>query len=77
MAWRLNRATDAAVRRDLAALPGLAGHVDRLIADGVIGGEQRNVADFQIATSMSLLLTMEDVRPSWRGAPPRIMRMRS
>ena len=29
----------------------------------MIGGEQRNVADFQIATSMSLLLTMEDVRP--------------
>ena len=35
----------------------------------MIGGEQRNVADFQIATSMSLLLTMEDVRPYLEGRP--------
>jgi len=43
--------------------------VDELIQDGVIGGSERNAADFQIATSVSLLLTMEDVRPLIEGRP--------
>lgn len=46
----------------LPALPGLLDHVDSLIADGVIGGEQLNVADLQIAPSVRLLQTMEDLR---------------
>ena len=66
---RFNRATDDAVRRDLAALPGLINRVDELIQEGVIGGSDRNAADFQIATSLSLLLTMEDVRPLIEGRP--------
>jgi glutathione S-transferase len=69
LAARLNHATDEAVRRDLAALPGLIDHVDRLIDEGVIGGAEPNVADFQIATSVSLLLTMEDTRPYIEGRP--------
>ena len=66
---RFNRATDEAVARDLEALPGLIDRVDELIANGVIGGPERNAADFQIATSVSLLLTMEDVRPLIEGRP--------
>jgi glutathione S-transferase len=66
---RVNRATDEAAERDLAALPGLIDHVDELIERGVIGGTERNVADFQIATSISLLLTMDDVRPLIEGRP--------
>jgi glutathione S-transferase len=66
---RVNKATDEAVERDLAALPALIDHVDTLIERGVIGGEERNVADFQIATSISLLLTMDDVRPQIEGRP--------
>ena len=46
--------------RDLAALPGLIDRVDELIAQGVIGGAEPNAADYQIATSISLLLTMDD-----------------
>jgi glutathione S-transferase len=68
-ARRLNHATDEAARRDLEALPGLIGRVDELIGCGVIGGPERNVADFQIATSVSLLLTLEDVRPMIDGRP--------
>ena len=64
-----NRATDENVRRDLEALPGMIDHVDELIARGVIGGPERNAADFQIATSLSLLLTMDDVRPLIEGRP--------
>jgi glutathione S-transferase len=66
---RVNKATDENARRDLEALPGLIDRVDELIARGVIGGPERNVADFQIATSISLLLTMDDVRPMIEGRP--------
>jgi glutathione S-transferase len=65
----LNHATDENVRRDRAALPGMIDRVDELIEQGVIGGPERNAADFQIATSMSLLLTMEDFRPMIQGRP--------
>ena len=66
---RFNRATDEAAARDLEALPGLIDRVDELIERGVIGGSERNAADFQIATSVSLLLTMDDVRPLIEGRP--------
>ena len=68
-ARRYNRATDENVQRDLAALPGLIDRVDELIERGVIGGAERNAADFQIATSISLLLTMDDFRPMIEGRP--------
>lgn len=68
-ARRLNRATDENTARDLAALPGMIDRVDELIERGVIGGAERNAADFQIATSLSLLLTMDDVRPLIEGRP--------
>jgi glutathione S-transferase len=66
---RVNKATDENARRDLEALPGLVDRVDELIEEGVIGGAERNAADFQIATSISLLLTMDDVRPMIEGRP--------
>jgi glutathione S-transferase len=69
LARRLNHGTDENVRRDLDALPGLIERVDELIERGVIGGAERNVADFQIGTSVSLLLTMDDVRPMIEGRP--------
>ena len=68
-ARRLNHATDETARRDLDALPGMIDRVDELIDRGVIGGPERNVADFQIATSISLLFTMDDVRPLIEGRP--------
>ena len=52
LAARLNHASDDAVRRDLRAVPALLDRVDALIAEGVIGGHDYNVADFQIATSV-------------------------
>jgi glutathione S-transferase len=67
LARRLNNATDENVRRDLAALPGMIDRVDALIERGVIGGAERNAADYQIATSISFLLTMDDLRPMIEG----------
>jgi glutathione S-transferase len=69
LARRLNRATDENAKRDLAALPGLIDRVDELIERGVIGAAERNAADYQIATSISLLLTMDDLRPMIEGRP--------
>jgi glutathione S-transferase len=66
---RLNHATDEAIRRDLANLPGLLDHVDGLIRAGVIGGPELNAADFQIGTSSALLATMEDLTPLLQGRP--------
>ena len=48
-AARLNEATDQNVRADLAALPADLDRVDQWIKDGVIGGDEPNAADFQIA----------------------------
>jgi glutathione S-transferase len=64
-----NNSTDDAVRADLAALPSRIDRVDALISEGVIGGEQPNAADFQIATSVRLLLAYEDLRPYVEGRP--------
>ena len=62
--WRLNAVSEAAVRADVAALPG---HLDRIGAwmdAGVVGGESANAADLQIASSLALLRTLGDLRPA-------------
>jgi glutathione S-transferase len=66
---RDNGSTDAAVRADLAALPAMLDQVDRWIAEGLIGGAEPNVADFQIATTLALLMTLDDVRPGIEARP--------
>ena len=66
---RYNHSTDDAVRADLAAVPDKIDRVDALLAEGVIGGEELNAADFQIATSVRLLLAYEDLKPYVEGRP--------
>ena len=66
---RDNGSTDAAIRADLAALPAMLDQIDSWIAQGLIGGAEPNVADFQIATTLALLMTLDDVRP-WIEARP-------
>jgi glutathione S-transferase len=58
---RMAGATDPQVSQDLDQLPGLLDEVDRLVAQGVIGGDQLNAADFQIAPSIRMLLAMTDI----------------
>jgi glutathione S-transferase len=60
---RFNEATDANARAALSALPDLLDRVDAYIADGTIGGAEPNAADFQIATSIGLALTLDDLKP--------------
>jgi glutathione S-transferase len=58
-----NKASEDAVRADLAALPAQLDRVDGWIADGLLGGEQPNAADLQIGSTIRLLLTVADIRP--------------
>jgi glutathione S-transferase len=62
-------ADDQRVRQDLQELPGLLDRVDALLAEGTIGGEQRNAADYQIGTSVRVLLGMDDLREAVEGRP--------
>jgi glutathione S-transferase len=66
---RYNRARDDAVRADLAALPGMLDRVDAWIEEGALGSQEPNAADFQIATSVRLMLCLEDLRPAIEGRP--------
>jgi glutathione S-transferase len=65
----LNRAGDGAARADLAALDAHLDRADGYVADGTIGGEPPNVADLQVASSLRLLMTLEDLRPRLEAHP--------
>lgn len=58
-----NEASDENIRADLAKLGKLLDKVDELIASGTIGGEEPNAADFQIAPTIRLAMTLQDLRP--------------
>ncbi len=73
---RFNGAGDENVRRDLAALPGLLDRVDGWIESGVLGGDQLGAADFQIATSVRLAMTLDDLRPLIEPRPAGELAMR-
>lgn len=64
-----NEASDENVRADLSAFGGLLDRVDELIAAGTIDGEQLNAADFQIAPTVRLAMTMQDLRPLVEARP--------
>ena len=49
---------------------GCSQRIDDWIDDGVLGGEQLNAADLQIATSLRLLMTLQDLRAA-RSSPGR------
>jgi glutathione S-transferase len=68
-AARFNRATDATVHADLIALPAMLDVVDRWVSDGVLGADEPTAADFQIAPSLRLAMTLEDVRPAIESRP--------
>jgi glutathione S-transferase len=56
------RTSQETARTCLEALPAQLDRVDALLAEGVIGGERPNAADFQIAPSVRLMLTFDQLR---------------
>jgi glutathione S-transferase len=67
---------DGQVERAISQVPEVLDHVDELISEGVIGGDQPNAADFQIATSVKSLLNVGDLDRATRGRPAADLAMR-
>jgi glutathione S-transferase len=71
VAWYFARKVEAndtaLVIRTVRMLPALLDRVDELLGEGTIGGTQRNAADYQIGTSVRLLMTFADLRPVLEG----------
>jgi glutathione S-transferase len=74
--WRLNDVSEGAVRDDLAALPGHLDRVDGWIAEGVLGGEQVNAADLQLAPTIRLMMVVGDARVLIEGRPAAELALR-
>jgi glutathione S-transferase len=66
---RMNQASDDAVRRDLASLPGWLKRIDDWIAEGVLGSDPPSAADLQIGASLRLAMTLDDLRPVIASRP--------
>jgi glutathione S-transferase len=66
---RFNESSDEKVRAALEKLPALLDRIDGWIVAGVIGGDQPNAADFQIAPSLGLAMTLDDLRPAIENRP--------
>ena len=66
---RMNGASDEQVRKNVELLGGLLQQVDDLIAAGTINGPELNAADFQIATTIRLAMTLQDLRPLIESRP--------
>jgi glutathione S-transferase len=66
---KINKASADACRADVQRLPELLDKVDELIAHGVIGGDEPNAADYQIGTSVRLLMAFDQLRPLIDGRP--------
>jgi len=68
--FKLNAASPEALASELRALPGLLDRVDALLAEGVLGtAEAPTAAGLQIAPSLTLLMTVEDLAPLFAGRP--------
>jgi len=66
---RFNGSADERVHADLTSLRDDLDRIDAWIAEGVLGGPEPNAADFQIAPSVRLLTTFEDLRPFIEARP--------
>lgn len=64
-----NKANDDNVRAAIVALAGILDRLDAWIADGTIGNEEPNAADFQIAPSIALAMTTADLRQAIEHRP--------
>ncbi|MDQ3723621.1 MAG: glutathione S-transferase [Actinomycetota bacterium] len=71
-----HRASADAARRDTTELPERLAQIDAWIASGVLGGDELNAADFQIAPNVAVLLTFEDFAPHIRDRPAAAHAMR-
>ena len=67
---------DGQIQLAIGQVPVVLDHVDELISEGVIGGDDPNAADFQIASSVRALLTVKDLDPVTQGRPAAELALR-
>jgi glutathione S-transferase len=67
--WKYHKISAARLAEDLAGLPAKIDHVDALVADGVLGGEQATAADLQIGATLRVLLCIGDLQQLLAGRP--------
>jgi glutathione S-transferase len=67
--WKYHGITAVKLAEDLAGLPAKLDRVDAWVADGLLGGAAPNAADLQIGATLSVLLTIGDLRPLIEGRP--------
>ena len=68
-AWKYHRISAAGLAEDLAGLPAKLEHADRLVEQGVLGGDEPNAADFQIGATLRVLAVVGDLRRLLDGRP--------
>jgi len=66
---RLNSTSADAARHAIAELPAHLDKIDAWLAEGVLGGDEPNAADLQIAPSLRVLSTIADLRPLLDARP--------
>src|SRR5205823_1736006 len=76
IAARLNDGTDENVRQIVASLPADLDRIDAWISEGVMGVKEPNAADFQIAPTVRLAMTFDDLRPAIVDRPAGDLAMR-
>jgi glutathione S-transferase len=73
---RMEGASEDRAWADISELPTLLDRVDELIAEGTIGGDQPNAADFQIGTTVRALLAFPELKPVVEGRPAEALARR-
>jgi len=68
-AWKYHGLTAVRIAEGLEGLPAKLDHVDSLIAAGIIGGEEPNAADFQIASTLRTFDVLGDLAPLLADRP--------
>ena len=66
---RRGGSNDDSARVTIAALPRQLERIDGWIAEGLLGGERPNAADLQIGSTVRLLMSLSDLRPSIERHP--------
>jgi glutathione S-transferase len=66
---RISHSDEPTVRETIARLPALLDHADALVAEGVIAGEHRNAADYQVLSGVRVLLEFDELRAITEGRP--------
>jgi glutathione S-transferase len=67
--WKYHGITAVRLAEDLAGLPAKLDRIDAYVAEGILAGDAPNAADLQIGATLSVLLTVGDLRPLIEDRP--------